>query len=123
MDQRYAEKGLISIFSCCRRWVVAGMSRRIRHRNQLATFPDQTQKALLWIYTQLAYGGFVKTVCIHQDVLIAFRIGQIHGAGIDWQGLFDPLNNDAQGLIQICCGIHFLNDLSQSNEHRNNFLI
>ena len=62
MDQRYAEEGLITLFSCCRRWVVAWVSRRVRHSNQLAAFPDQTQKALLSIYADLAYGCLVKTI-------------------------------------------------------------
>ena len=54
---------------------------------------------------------------------MAFHIGQIHGAGIDWQGIFDPVNNDAQGVSQMCCGADFLYDLSQSNKHRDDSFI
>jgi hypothetical protein len=98
--------------------VVARVSRRVRHGNQLAAFPDQTQKALLSIYADLAYGRRVKTIRCHQDVVIAFHIGQIHGAGIDRQGIFDPANNDVQGDIQMGCGADFLYDLSQRHKHR-----
>jgi hypothetical protein len=50
--------------------------------------------------------------------VIAGRIGRIHGAGIDRQGILDPVNDDAQGVIQTGSGADFLYDLSQSHTHR-----
>jgi hypothetical protein len=120
MDQRHAEKGVIAFFSCGRRRVVAWVGCRVRHGNQFATFTDQTRKSLVSIDADLAYGCRVEAICCHQDVLMVFHICQIHGAGIDGQGIPDPVNDDIQGIIQVFCGADFLDDLSQSHKHRNN---
>jgi hypothetical protein len=87
------------------------VSRCIRHDDKLSALCDQAQEALP-AYANLAGRCAVQSLFCHQDVLIVCEIGQVNGAGIDGQSIFDPVNNECQRVMQTGCGVDFSYDLS-----------